>query len=139
MILSFTQDDLQVVIAAYKEKQATYGIPYCYLKGHSFTNCMVKAENLFITAHGDENAIGNEGAKVSITPVQLAAILKNDVLPAGHTGSIFVSACNSAPKYVSGLLAAMGVGYKGRIYGCTGAVAMALWAPGDNSWRLAIP
>lgn len=137
MILSFSQDDLKVVEKAYAQQTAIFGIAYCYLKDHSLGGFLGKTENLFITAHGNEDEIGNKGAGLSLTPPQLAKVLTSYVLPGGYTGSIYVSACDTSPKYVSGLLAALGAGYAKRIFGCVGDVELAIKPPSDGMWKVA--
>ncbi len=138
MILCLTQDDFSIVSTAYKQQTATYGIAYCYLKDHAFTNLLGKSENLFITAHGNEDEIGNEGPKgFAFTPPALAKMLTASILPPQYAGSIYVSACDTAPRYVAGLQAAMGAGYARRIYGCVGKIALEIQPPTDRMWILA--
>jgi hypothetical protein len=137
MILCFSQDDFEVVEKAYKQHGHVFGKPYCYLKDHAFGGFLGKTEDLFITAHGNEDEIGNKGAGLSLTPPQLAKLLHSYVLPGGYTGSIYVSACDTAPKYVAGLLAALGTDYAKRIYGCVGDVELAIQPPKNSMWIMA--
>jgi hypothetical protein len=137
MILCFSQDDMKVVDKAYGEQKATFGIAYCYLKDHEFGGFLKRDENLFVTAHGNEDEIGNKGEGLSLTPAQLAKVLTAHVLPGSYAGSIYVSACDTAPKYVNGLLQALGSGYANRIYGCVGDVELAIKPPGDSMWKKA--
>ncbi len=137
MILCFSQDDLEVVEKAYGQQTKTYGTAYCYLKDHSYNQFLGQQENLFITAHGNEDEIGNQGAGFALTPEQLAAVLSKSVLPGKYQGSIYVSACDTSPKYVTGLLKHMGGDYKGRIYGCVGDVDLVIEPSGNNMWVMA--
>ena len=137
MIMCFSQDDLSVVEKAYAQQTAIFGTAHCYLKDHGFGGFLGKNENLFITAHGNEDEIGNEGAGLSLTPSQLAKVLTSHVLPGGYTGSIYVSACDSSPKYAHGLLEALGAAYHGRIYGCVGKIELAIQPPKNSMWILA--
>ena len=137
MILCFSQDDFSVVDKAYKQQTDIFGTAQCYLKDHSLIGFLGKTENLFITAHGNEDEIGNQGAGLSLTPAQLAKVLMSYVLPGGYSGSIYVSACDTAPKYVHGLLVALGGDYAGRIYGCVGAIELAIQPPKNSMWILA--
>lgn len=59
------------------------------------------------------------------------------MLPGGYSGSIYVSACDTASKYVHGLLAALGGDYAERIYGCVGAIELAIQPPKNSMWILA--
>jgi hypothetical protein len=137
MILCFSKDDLSLLEKAYGQKANIFGIPYCYLKDHSFTAFLGKAENLFITAHGNEDEIGNHGAGFDFTPQQLAKALTDYVFPGQYTGSIYVSACDSAPKFVKGLLDNLGGDFAGRIYGAKGKIELAIEPPNNNMWILA--
>jgi hypothetical protein len=134
MILCFSQDDFKVVSKAYGQQTDTFGTAYCYLKNHSYGGFLGRNENLFITAHGNEDEIGNKGAGFDFTPQKLSEVLKADVLPGSYAGSIYVSACDTSPKYVKNLLAEMGGDYAGRIYGCVGAIELAIKPPGDGMW-----
>jgi hypothetical protein len=137
MILCFSQDDFKVVERAYKQQTDIFGSAYCYLKDHSFTGFLGKHENLFVTAHGNEDEIGNKGAGPALTLEQLAKLLHSYVLPGSYAGSIYVSACDTAPKYVHGLLEAMGEHYAKRIHGHAGDVELAIKPPGDKMWIMA--
>jgi hypothetical protein len=124
-----------IVNDAYSDyDQNVFGIPYCYLRNHSYRGLLGQGEDLFISAHGNNQEIGNAGNTLNITPTQLATILNNDVLPGNYTGRIFISACGSAPVYVNNLLAAMGAGYRRRIFGMFGDIDYEISAPGDQNW-----
>jgi hypothetical protein len=137
MILCFSNDDLEVVNKAYGQQTRICGTAYCYLKDHSYSAYLKQDENLFITAHGNEDEIGNHGAGFDFTPQQLAAVLTKNVFPGKYTGSIYVSACDSSPKYVKGLLGQLGEDFTNRIYGAVGKIELAIQPPNNNMWILA--
>lgn len=138
MILCMTTDDMGIVEDAYMGYDlGTFGIPYCYLPRHGYGLMLPNNENLFISAHGNDDEIGNARGAPSYTPAQLRQVLKNYVLPGSYRGAIFVSACGSAPRYVNGLLAAFGPAYGGRIFGMFGDVDYQIEAPGVPPWIVA--
>lgn len=135
MILCMTSDDIGIVNDAYAGyDQNVFGIPYCYLPRHSYRGLLGQDEDLFISAHGNDDEIGNAAGQPAYTPQQLAAALNNDVLPGNYRGRIFVSACGSAPVYVNGLLAALGDAYRGRVFGMYGDIDYTIAAPGARDW-----
>jgi hypothetical protein len=134
MILCFSQDDYEIVSKAYEQQTKIFGVAYCYLKNHSFSRFLGAHENLFITGHGSEREVGDKEGEFAFTPDQLAKVLKDDVLPGEYEGSIYVSACDTSPTYVQGLLAGMGSAYAGRIYGCKGDIELAIEPPANNMW-----
>jgi hypothetical protein len=137
MILCFSNDDLEVVKKAYGQQTKTFGKAYCYLKDHSYSAYLGQSENLFVTAHGNEDEIGNHGAGFDFTPQQLASVLTKNIFPGRYSGSIFVSACDSSPKYVKGLLDNLGGDYAGRVYGAVGKIELAIEPPNNGMWILA--
>lgn len=56
------------------------------------------------------------------------------MLPDNYLGVIYVSACYSAPVYVNNLLAALGTGYRNRIFGMYGNIDYMIAAPNDGAW-----
>ncbi len=135
MILCFTSDDSNILNDAYSSyDKKVFGIPYCYLKNHNYRGLLEQNENLFISAHGNDHEIGNEQGNPSYTPKQLANVLVNYVLPGKYTGSIYVSACGSAPMYVNSLLDALGANFAERIYGMYGDIDYDIKPPSNQSW-----
>lgn len=138
MILCMTTDDMGIVEDAYANYDSNvFGVPYCYLAGHSYRGMLNNDENLFISAHGNSVAIGNAGDSLSLTPQQLKNILGDYFLPGNYTGKVYVSACGSAPVYVNNLLAAFGQGYRQRILGMFGDVDYLIEPPTSGAWRMA--
>lgn len=135
MILCMTTDDIGIVEEAYSGyDQNVFGIPYCYLQNHSYRGMLEQNEALFISAHGNDDEIGNAAGQPAYTPAQLAAVLNNYVLPGNYRGRIYVSACGSAPVYVNSLRAALGAGYRGRVFGMYGDIDYTIDAPGVPPW-----
>ena len=138
MILCFTSDDPDIVDDAYRGyAQEIFGTPYCYLKDHLYGMFLGRTENLFISAHGNEDEIGNQEGRPSFTPAALAKLLETNVFPGIYAGSIYVSACGSAPQYVNGLLAALGKGFNGRVFGMFGDTDYIIDPPMNKQWILA--
>lgn len=138
MILCMTTDDIGIVEEAYDDyDQGVFGIPFCYLPKHSFGGMLGNSENLFISAHGNDEEIGNEVGTPAYTPTQLKSVLANDILPGNYTGKIYVSACGSAPVYVNALRAALGNAYAGRVFGMFGDTDYMIALPTSRSWRMA--
>lgn len=138
MILCMTTDDTGILNDAYKGyDQSVFGIPYCYLAGHSFGGMLGRGENLFISAHGDDTEIGNETGQPAYTAAQLKAALTNNILPGNYTGKLYISACGSAPLYVNTLRTALGAAYAGRVFGMFGDIDYAIEAPTSNAWQAA--
>jgi hypothetical protein len=138
MILCFTTDDPRIVDDAYAGYAPhVFGIPYCYLPRHGYRGLLGQAENLFISAHGNDHEIGNERGQPAYTPQQLRDVLVNDVLPGMYTGRIYVSACSSAPVYVNNLRQQLGAGYVGRVFGMFGAIDYEIAPPASPAWRAA--
>ena len=137
MILCFSQDDFKIVEEAYKKNKYPkdiFGIPYCYLKDHSLSGLLSKNENLFITAHGNNQEIGNKNEGLSFNASQLATFIKS-IIPGGFTGSIYVSACDTAPVYSTNLKNALhGSNINVPVYGCRGAINLDIAAPGNAMW-----
>ncbi|MEJ5999789.1 hypothetical protein [Paucibacter soli] len=135
MILCMTTDDIGIVEEAYADyDQRVFGIPYCYLSAHNYRGLLDQGEDLFISAHGNDDEIGNAAGAPAYTPQQLAAVLNNYVLPGNYRGRIFVSACGSAPVYVNNLRAALGGAYAGRVFGMYGDIDYSIAAPGVPPW-----
>lgn len=69
MILCFTTDDSRIVDDAYAGYDPhVFGTPYCYLPRHGYRGLLGQAENLFISAHGNDHEIGNERGRPAYTP-----------------------------------------------------------------------
>jgi hypothetical protein len=138
MILCLTSDDMEIVKDAYSGyDESVFGIPYCYLPGHSYRGLLGQSENLFISAHGNDMEIGNREGSRAYTPGALRDVLTNYFLPGNYSGSIYVSACHSAPRYVNELRAALGAGYARRIFGMFGEIEFRIARPGASGWIVA--
>lgn len=140
MILVFALDDSRVVNNAYSHNQNTYGISYCYNKKLSNYPRAKQHEPVFVTAHGNDDEIGNMDDSLSLTPGALASKLHNLFLPGNYQGDIYLFTCNSAPKYHKAFrkaLVQLQSGYKGKVYGCDKKVWYPIYVPGDNDWKIA--
>src|SRR5947209_3961167 len=105
MIFVLNNDDPQVVEDGYYKHcpRQIFGLPYAYIKGATNYPRLERDENLFIVAQGNDHEIGNKGDAISLDAEASAAWLKDHLLPHDYRGSIFVSACNSAPIFIVAL------------------------------------
>lgn len=148
MILVFNNDDFKLIDVAYgssvpRGTPRPMGFPYCYLRGHDYKGLLDVREALYISAHGNNFEIGNEGSedkKYNITAVALADMLLGQVLPEGYQGNIYLSCCDSHPTYdaaVKVALAKRHIDYSGTIYGVEGQVAHTVQPHGWGGYRTA--
>jgi hypothetical protein len=135
MILCMTTNDMRIVNDAYKGYDSNvFGRPYCYLPDHNYRGMLNNDEDLFISAHGNNIAIGNKGDDLSLTPAQLKTVLDTDFLPGRYSGRLYISACGSAPVYVNKLRAAFGGAYNNRVFGMFGRVPLLIDPPTSTNW-----
>lgn len=117
------------------DNRTTFGIPYCYLDGHDYPK-LARSEDLFITAHGNADEMGNAVGNPSYSPEQVATIARS-MMPGGWEGSVYLSACDSGRMFAARVLAALGASFNGRVYGVSGPTPLAIQAPNHTSWRAA--
>jgi hypothetical protein len=139
MILVIALKDFDLVEAGYldaKDRSGTFGVPYVYNKKFEPYPKLAKTENLFITAHGDDDSVGDEGPTLEISAQQLAQIIKN-LLPGGYTGNIYISTCKSI-NIAKAIKTALGDAV-GNVYGTTKAIDFKIQGPKGGNWVLATP
>ncbi|MFE9581706.1 hypothetical protein ACFYO1_35395 [Nocardia sp. NPDC006044] len=144
MIVVFIAKDIDVLEAGYDDsayKPATFGRAYAYSKKLWPCATLGKTENLFITAHGDEDSIGDEdstpgkGPVIDLNADQLAGIIKA-ILPGGYTGNIYISTCNSF-KIAQAVAEKLGMLVGGDVYGTKKSIDYAIQGPSGSNWSLA--
>ncbi|GAB4585133.1 hypothetical protein [Nocardia sp. IFM 10818] len=142
MILVFVAKDMGIVDKGYKDsytdKSDGFGIAYAYNKKLWPGGIRLeKKENLFITAHGNDEEIGDEddtGPALSFTPATLAGILK-PIIPTGYTGDIYLSTCNSF-EFAKSLKTSLGDLTSGSdFYGTKKSIGYKIQGAGGSNWH----
>ncbi|WP_067540154.1 hypothetical protein [Nocardia crassostreae] len=142
MILVFVAKDMSIVDKGYKDsytdKSDSFGIAYAYNKKLWPGGIRLeKKENLFITAHGNDEEIGDAddtGPAMSFEAATLAGILKQ-IIPTGYTGDIYLSTCNSY-EYAKSLEASLGTLTSGSdFYGTKKTIPYKIQGPGGSNWH----
>lgn len=145
MILCMAPLDDEIIEDAYGGyDKDEYGLPFCYLKGHETTGLLGKTERLYITAHGNDNEIGDADEGASWTAAKLAPVIAA-YLPGTYEGSVYISACSSAPNFILDLtqeLDGIGAGgshdWRGRVFGVRGDVDVDIPPHTDAAWEGAL-
>ncbi len=151
LITVCTDDDRLVETADRQAAREPHIYGRCY---HAFAGQIPQlgvAENLFVTAHGafetndvspPQPVIGDNSRDLYLTAADLYDNIQS-LFPAGYTGSIYISACESADpggpaalSFAQALLIALDAG--GRrgvaVYGHHGAVGLRTPPPNDPGW-----
>lgn len=143
MILVFVVKDIDIMEAGYNDanyNQQTFGIAYAwYAEAEGTFPKLGKNEDLFITAHGNAREIGDEGPTLSLAPKKVADTIKV-ILPAGYTGRIYLSVCNSYPfaQQVKNVLqTSVHQVQNFQVYGVQKAIGYRIEGPNHQDWRAA--
>jgi hypothetical protein len=137
MIVVFVKKDIDILEAGYSDAQykpATFGIAYSYVPRLWPVTTLGRTENLFITAHGDKDSIGDAGPTLEITASELAGIIKQ-VVPGVYTGNIYISTCNSY-KIAQEVKRTLGSAV-GTVYGTQKSIDYAIEGPSGSNWKAA--
>jgi|HubBroStandDraft_1064217.scaffolds.fasta_scaffold01379_2 hypothetical protein len=141
MILVMNIDDPGILATAYgKYPRQVFGIAYCYVAKNNYRWLLEKHEDLFIVAHGEATAIGNEapGTGLDISADGLADWLIGNLLPGGYAGSIYISACGTAPTFIGAVFNHLRNAQPPvKIYGSYGDCSGKIEPPGNMMWVLA--
>jgi hypothetical protein len=138
MIITFCQDDWQLVALAYRQgeiQEDIFGIPYCYLpEAPNLPNAEID-ENIFVSAHGNAYEIGNRGKGLGLSPYKLADYLYDWIFPKGYKGGVYISACDSAPQYVNNMKEFfVGQNLAVDVYGMIGSIPKLIARPDNDDW-----
>jgi len=137
MILVVNLEDADILKDAYKfdkYPKETFGVAVCYVPKLDYSR-IERQEDLFITAHGNKNEIGDKSLDgLGVSAGELAAFLHQKLLPGNYQGRIFLSTCDSAPKYSKALYLALLEAHPDvSVFGMTGSV-YGIGAPDDKKW-----
>ncbi|MCP4162122.1 MAG: hypothetical protein GY760_18775 [Deltaproteobacteria bacterium] len=135
MIITFVKESYDIVESALRdEMNHDFGVLFCYDKKFGAYPKADDDEDIYITAHGNDNEIGDERG-FGLTAEKLAKELKTNFLGGYWNGRVYLSCCDSAPTFSRNLKQALG---RGSVFGVIGGINYDIMFSGNPNWVRAI-
>src|SRR5689334_4284069 len=140
MIITFTKRDFDIVESAIKDqKTGKFGILYCYLPQHVNYPRADNKEDIYLTAHGNDNEIGDT-SEFGLSATKVADIIYDTFIGGNWSASIYISTCDSYPHFAGDVLGRLEQRDPNRmwqVYGAEGKIGYPILLKNDVSWKQA--